>query len=521
MKRRAPFAGAHMKFWRLVFSRLSIIGLFLLLQLILFFAFTLSLTEFFIPYQITSLIIGLVILLKIVNTYGPPEHKIPWIVVVLLMPLFGTFLYFVFHRNRPSLPQRRAFKKIEQQTAAYLEKSHEPQRHAEQLPALGEAAGQSHHLFQASGMGAYDQTKSTFFATGEAFWESLLADLKAAKHFIFMEYFIIEEGRMWDAILEILREKAEQQVDVRVMYDDLGSITKIPAKYDRKLRSYGIHCVKFNPFRPILSAVHNNRDHRKITVIDGTVGYTGGINLADEYINHTHPYGVWNDAAVRLEGEGVKGLTMMFLQNFDFSTGSFDNFEEYMPAGDFAFHDCGWVQSFGDGPKPWLEEQVGENAYLNLINQAKHKLYVTTPYLIADHTLLNALTLAARRGVDVRIITPHVPDKRAVFWLTRSNYAPLIAGGVKIYEYTPGFMHAKVMLSDDTAIVGTINLDYRSLVHHFECGVWLHRTPCILDIAENFQKLFAESALQTEESAKLSFPARLAASLIKVFAVLF
>lgn len=510
-----------MKFWRLVFGRLSIICLCLLLQLILFFSFTLYLTEFFIPYQITSILIGIVVLLKIINTYGPPEHKIPWIVIVLTMPLFGVFLYFVFHRNRPSLSHRRAFQKIKQQTAAYLEQSHEPQRHAEQLSALGDAAGQSNHLYRAFGMGAYGNTKSTFFPSGEAFWESLLTDLKKAKRFIFLEYFILEEGHMWDAVLTVLKEKVQQQVDVRVIYDDIGSITKVPTKYDRTLRSYGIQCVKFNPFHPILSAVHNNRDHRKITVIDGVVGYTGGINLADEYINHTHPYGVWNDAAIRLEGEGVKSLTVMFLQTFDFSTGRTDNVEDYAPSGDFPFHDCGWVQPFGDGPKPWVEEQVGENAYLNLINQAKHKLYVTTPYLIADHTLLNALILAARRGVDVRIITPHIPDKRAVFWLTRSNYAPLIAGGVKIYEYTPGFMHAKVMLADDTAIVGTINLDYRSLVHHFECGVWLHRTPCILDIAENFQTLFAESALQTEESAKLSFPARLVTSLIKIFAILF
>ena len=312
----------------------------------------------------------------------------------------------------------------------------------------------------------WEHTAVTYFPLGEDKFAALLPALRQAKHFIFLEYFIIEEGRMWDAILEILREKAEAQLDVRVMYDDLGSISKVSSKYDRKLRSYGINCVKFNPFRPILSAVHNNRDHRKIAVIDGVIGYTGGANLADEYINETHPFGIWKDAALRLEGEGVKSLTMMFLQNFDFSTGRFDRFEDYLPKSEPSFRDCGWVQAFGDGPKPWSEEQVGENAYLNLINQAKHKLYVMTPYLIADHTLMNALILAARRGVDVRVVTPHIPDKRAVYWLTRSNYAPLIEGGVKIYEFTPGFIHSKVMLSDDTAIVGTINLDYRSLVHH-------------------------------------------------------
>ena len=510
-----------MKFWRLVFSRLTIIALFLLIQLIIFFVFTLSLSEFFIPYQITSLIVGLIVFLKIINTYGPPEHKIPWIAAVLVMPLFGVFLYFIFHKNRPSRPQRKAFQKIEEQTVAYLEESHEPQRHADQLEQLGDAAGQSCHLYQATGMGAYSDTKSTYYPTGEAFWEALLVDLKRAKHFIFLEYFIIEEGRMWDAILEILREKAEAQLDVRVMYDDLGSISKVSSKYDRKLRSYGINCVKFNPFRPILSAVHNNRDHRKIAVIDGVIGYTGGANLADEYINETHPFGIWKDAALRLEGEGVKSLTMMFLQNFDFSTGRFDRFEDYLPKSELSFRDCGWVQAFGDGPKPWSEEQVGENAYLNLINQAKHKLYVMTPYLIADHTLMNALILAARRGVDVRVVTPHIPDKRAVYWLTRSNYAPLIEGGVKIYEFTPGFIHSKVMLSDDTAIVGTINLDYRSLVHHFECGVWLHRTPSVIDIGRDFQETFSVCTLQTEESAKLSFPARIMGSLIKIFAVLF
>ena len=305
------------------------------------------------------------------------------------------------------------------------------------------------------------------------------------------------------------------------MYDDIGSINKIKSNYYKKLRKMGIACVKFNRFKPIMTAVHNNRDHRKITVIDGTIGYTGGINFADEYINEKTLYGHWKDTGIRLEGEAVKNLTIMFLQNYSVWNKKEEQMANYIPLQTNTDYKDGVVFAFGDGPNPLYPEAVGENAYLNIINNAKKYVYITTPYLIIDYLLLNALRNASLRGVDVKIITPHIPDKKTVFLLTRSNYTALIEAGVKIYEYTPGFIHSKVILSDDeVAIVGTINLDYRSLVHHFENGVWLYKTSSIKSIAFDLQNTLSVSKQISKKDAKQNFFVRIICSILNLFSPL-
>ena len=330
-----------------------------------------------------------------------------------------------------------------------------------------------------------------------------------------MEYFIIETGQMWNKILNILQNKVREGVEVRVMYDDLGTIHKLPSNYHKKLRKIGIKCVKFNSFVPIMSALHNNRDHRKITVVDGKVGFVSGLNIADEYINVVQKYGYWKDTGIKITGEAVGSLLMMFLQLYNVQTQKLEDYKPYLKDIE-PVKANGLVCPFGDGPKYFYEDYIAENVYLNMINQAEKYIWITTPYLIVDSKLTNSLCLAAKRGVDVRIITPHVPDKKIIFRITRSSYKTLQEAGVKIYEYEKGFIHSKQFLCDDeVAIVGTINLDYRSLLHHYECGVLMCKVDCLKDIKRDFEYLFNVSI--NMKDFKLSKIARLYCAILKVF----
>ena len=350
----------------------------------------------------------------------------------------------------------------------------------------------------------------------------MLEELEKAEHYIFLEYFIIEEGQMWDPILEILRRKAAQGVDVRVLYDDLGCIFKLPDGYDKLLESYGIRACVFNPFIPVLNLRMNNRDHRKICVIDGHTGFTGGINLADEYINVRELHGHWKDTAIMLKGDAVWSLTVMFLTMWDFVKGEKSDYELYRPQihQNVQYPHDGLVQPFTDNPLD--NEPVGENVYLNMINRAQRYVYITTPYLIISNEMMTALTNAAKSGVDVRIITPHVPDKWYVHMVSQAHYSQLIEAGVRIFEYTPGFIHAKSFVADDLyAVVGTINLDYRSLYLHFECATWLYRCSCIAAIYEDFkhtQEVSQEITLA--DCRAVPFRKRLLRNVLKVFAPL-
>lgn len=339
----------------------------------------------------------------------------------------------------------------------------------------------------------YGNTDLTYYPLGEQLFVAMVEDLKKAEKFIFMEYFIIEGGLFWNTILEILKEKAASGVEVRVVYDDIGCMMTLPGNYYKKLAKYGIKAVPFSRLRGQANNEFNNRSHRKITVIDGKVGYTGGVNIADEYINRIQKFGHWKDVGLRLQGEAVNELTRLFLIDYGLNDkNAADNFADYYSYEQY--EQDGYCVPFGDGPKPVYDRQVSKSVILNMLNQAKRYVYITTPYLIIDSELTEALENAAIRGIDVRIITPHIPDKKLVFLMTRSHYNRLMRAGVKIYEYESGFVHAKTYLSDDeTAMIGTVNMDYRSLVHHFENGVWVYKHKVIENVKKDFSDTQAKS----------------------------
>jgi cardiolipin synthase len=327
-------------------------------------------------------------------------------------------------------------------------------------------------LCSISGASVFTNTKQTYYPLGEDMWQAMLPDLEKAENFIFMEYFIIEEGMFWDSILEILKRKASEGVTVRVLYDDIGCMSTLPGDYHKQLGKFGIEAKPFSRLRGQADSEFNNRSHRKICVIDGKVGYTGGVNIADEYINKIERFGHWKDTAIRLEGEAVWELTRLFLTDYGINVKKLPEtkFELYPKQNEIRAD--GYVIPFGDGPSPLYDRRIGKSVIQNMLASATKYMYMTTPYLIIDNDLCQSIENAALRGVDVRIIVPHIPDKKLVFGMTRSFYHRLMKSGVRIYEYKPGFIHAKSYIADDDyAMIGTINLDYRSLVHHFENGV--------------------------------------------------
>ncbi len=523
------------KYLKLIFSRFFLIAL----TIILVFAFNVlvvlaglyiaeeALAAYFpagspyihLIFAAVQWLVVIVTVLHIVNRDMIPETKIPWILCVVVLNVFGVAVYIVFSYNRPSKRQRRIYSMLSEQSRKFA-------RCALPRETLSGELGRWLPASDALCKGdpnavVHMGTKTEYFPSGEAFLERLLEDLRGAKEYIFLEYFIIARGKMWDSILGILKQKVKEGVEVRIIYDDIGCMGKIRAGYYKMLRKEGILCRKFNHFVPIIANIHNNRDHRKIAVVDGKIGYTGGINLADEYINEIHPFGVWKDAAVRLEGEGVKNFVLMFLRLYNLGTKDSEDFAPYLPETYEFFEGEGSVQPYGDGPRP-LYGQVGEEVYINILNGATKYVWIMTPYLIIDYHMRAAMLSAAARGVDVRIITPHIPDKKIPFALTRSNYMALIRGGVKIYEFTPGFVHAKNVLADDEiGVVGTINFDYRSLMHHFENAVLMHGTQANLQLKRDFEETFEISALQTEEDARKSVVWRGICEVAKVFAPMF
>jgi cardiolipin synthase len=389
------------------------------------------------------------------------------------------------------------------------------------LPAgRPEDAGLAAYLRKAGGFPVYDKTTVDYYPVGEAFFPAFLADLERAESYIFLEYFIIENGKMWDAVEDILARKAKAGVEVRVLYDGTCEFTKLPHSFPQYLKTLGIKCRVFARVRPFVSTHYNYRDHRKIAVIDGRVAYTGGINLADEYINHTHPFGHWKDTAIRLEGEAVRSFLQMFLQMWQVEDRQL-SFEPYLSAPiPPAEQAAGWVIPYGDCP---LDDQpVGEWVYTHILNQAKRYVHIMTPYLILGHELESALKFAAQRGVEVTILLPGIPDKKLAFALAKGHYKALTEAGVKIYEYAPGFLHAKSFVSDDCrAVVGTVNLDYRSLSHHFECGAFLLDVPAIAAIERDFQETLKRSTRIThQKAAHPGFWWKLGGMLMKAFAPL-
>jgi len=464
--------------------------------------------------------LGVIIFLSIVNKEQAAVYKMPWTILLLLFPVGGIIIYLTFGNVKMSKKHMRKFRSIyrEENDNYYFQ-----DKIMSEISLLSEkASGQAHYLKKESALPVLNNTETVFLPSGEKFFESLLEEIGKAEKYIFMEYFIVEEGKMWNSVHSLLLTKISEGVDVYFMYDDVGSMVRVPSNYYKILCKEGFKAVKYSPFKPVVSIIHNNRDHRKITVIDGKVGYMGGANLADEYINAIHPFGRWLDSSLMLKGQAVDSLVKLFIQlynmaskeNLDFGKFIVKNFEKH--------ENCGYVLPFGDAPAPIIYEHIGENAYLNVINQSNKYIYISTPYFIVDSNMTDALKNAAKRGVDVRIILPEIPDKRIINIMTKSNYSNLIAGGVKIYEYKGGFNHSKVFLSDsEIAIVGTINLDYRSLVHHFECAVWMYKTPAVKDIYNECIRLFENDCKEISPAkARLKLIPRMVKDILYIFAPL-
>ncbi len=507
-----------MKLLRIIFSKWSISIILLLAQVAAIGLIIYFLNAYYYIFQIVSLVIGIIVFFVLINRKENPEYKIPWLFLVLILPLFGVLFYLMFSKQHASKKTRKFYKEALDKLAPYVENNEDNEKVYEYM---GEYQGVAKYLKQTSGLGGQLNNDIKYYPVGEKMWVDMLEALNSAKKFILMEYFIIDPGIMWDSIHEILVKKAKEGVRVHLVYDDLGTMTMLKSSYYKKLRKEGIDAHKFNPFTPIVSAVYNNRSHRKIMVVDGEVAFTGGINLGDEYINKNDRLGHWKDTGIRVKGSAVNTLTALFFFDFIVAKRKIPEFDFYFNPNPKKFNQEGAIVPFGDGPKPMYEDQIGEESLISVIGRATKYFYITTPYLIIDYHLTMALKDAAKRGVDVRLVTPHIPDKKAVFCLTRSSYKFLRESGVKVYEYTPGFIHEKTYLCDDViGFVGTINLDYRSLTHHYECGAIIYKHECLKDIKEDFEHIFSISQY-IDDSFKLSVGAKLVNALLAVFRALF
>ena len=505
------------KILRFLTQRVVLTALLILIQALLLFGIIWKLNNYFIYFYAFSVLLSLLLTLRIINNKSNPAFKIAWLIPILLFPVLGGLVYLVFGSDRTGKYIRNKMGRIEKEMQDGISKANE-RSGIEKMPP--DVVNQSHYISNSAHCPPYKNTTVEYLPMGEVKFERMVQELKKAKRYIFMEYFIIQEGTMWNTILDVLEEKAKEGVDVRVIYDDMGCILTLPTGYEKTLREQGIQCQIFNPFIPILSSHFNTRDHRKICVIDGNVGFTGGINLADEYINGYEKHGHWKDTAILLKGEAVFSLTTMFLSMWDYLIKKEgEDYAAYYPDS-WDENAQGIVQPFADNPLD--DEAVGETVYLNLINKAKRYVYITTPYLILSNEMVTAMNTAAKSGVDVRIITPHVPDKWYVHAVSRSYYEMLVEAGVKIYEYTPGFVHAKTFVVDDEyAVVGTINLDYRSLYLHFECAAWMYKASCVTDVRDDFLKTQQMSQeITLEECRNISIPRRLGRSVLRVLAPL-
>lgn len=506
------------KMLKLLSSRLVITTLLILLQALFFIVVLWQLSSYFVYIYFGFIIISFGILIYIMNEDGSPSLKLPWILIIFTAPVFGGLFYIMFAHNKLYKKDSKRFNDI-----YYKKKKIDLELNRLELEKASKIyAGQSSYIARHAIAPLHKNTTVKYFPIGEKMFVSVLEDLKKAEHFIFIEYFIIEEGKMWNSILDILKEKVKDGVDVRVIFDDMGCILTLPSHYDTYLKSLGIKCLVFNPFRPILSIGHNNRDHRKIMIIDGYIGYTGGINLADEYINEYPKYGHWKDTSIRLEGDAVINLTDLFLTSWNHFGRKKETLTKYAASTYHPkkFKNDGFVQPFGDNPVD--NELVGQTIYMNLINTATKYIYINTPYLIVSYEMIQSLCMAAKRGVDVRITTPYIPDKWYVHIITQSHYRTFIDAGIKIYEYKPGFNHAKSFVVDDiVAVIGSINLDYRSLMHHFECGVWLYKNSVIADMKEDYEKTLGKCIrIKKEMLQNIPWYKRWARNIIQFFSPL-
>lgn len=508
--------------FRLVFSRTTFGVLFILIQILVLLATFQWLSNYMIYIFGGFTLLSAVVVLHILNKQKSPSYQLAWIIPILVLPVFGSLFYVFVEIQRGTRKMKKRLQVINQETAPYLEQD------ASVRQKLFQESRRSSHLADYmnnyGGYPIYDKTYVEYFSLGDHMYPRLLEELKKAERYIFMEYFIVQRGEMWDSVLEILEQKAREGVEVRVMYDGTCCLALLPYQYPEVLKRKGIKCKMFSPIKPILSSYQNNRDHRKITVIDGHTAFTGGVNLADEYINRKERFGHWKDTAIMLKGKAVNSFLMMYLQMWNVTEKEPELYQTYQKSSDYYYSPSlnmeGYVMPYGDSPLD--DETVGQHIYMDILNEARSYVHIMTPYLILDSDMMTALTFAAKRGVETIIIMPHIPDKLYAYLLARSYYEDLLAAGVRIYEYTPGFVHAKMFCSDhEKAVVGSINLDFRSLYLHFECAAYLYKNEAVRHVEQDFQETLAKcQEITIEECEKYPAVKKLAGQVLRLFAPL-
>lgn len=478
---------------KLVFGRTGVLLACLVIQLLVLLLGLRFLSQYVYVFFGGHLVFGILILVVIMNRMDNPAFQVSWAALVLLFPAFGGLLYLYIELQPGTRVLSGRIAEIEEKTSGCLKQ--DPQILQELQQQDPRTAQLINYIYKTEQYPVYRNGDTTYFSSGEAKFEALKTELLAAEYFIFLEYFIVSEGYMWDSIFEILKAKAKSGVEVRFLYDGMNELYNLPHDFQSQLKEAGIQCKVFSPVYPIISTHYNNRDHRKIAVIDGHTAFTGGVNLADEYINRKPRFGHWKDAAVRIRGEAVRSFTFMFLKMWDI-TEKIEDMSPYLEVHKIPEAQQGYVMPYP--ANPFGKERSAERVYLEILNNARDYVHIMTPYLVPSHEMLQALKYAAKRGVDVKLILPHIPDKKYAFALAHSYYKRLIEAGVKIYEYTPGFVHSKVFVSDDIrAVVGAINLDYRSLYLHFECAAFLYAVPEIQDVEVDFRTTLTRCQLIT------------------------
>ena len=493
--------------------------LIVLIGVVLQFGFAITIRLFFYKYlgiiTIFYSIISILIVLGILKESTRLSNDLPWIILILIFPIFGTILLITLNRNYSRSKLLKNIFKYENTYNKLLIQDKNIKKEVED-----QNLDNIKYLINRTNYFVSKNNDITYYDFGEKFYPELLKELEKAEKFIFMEYFIINEGVMWNGILNILKKKAKNGVDVRILYDDMGSIAMLKSNYSKELAKYGIKCISFNKLSPFRGIFMNNRDHRKMTIIDGKVAFSGGVNLSDEYININSNLGIWKDNGIKIVGDGIWNLTVMFLTLWNANRNEDKDITKFKYSFKINKNNKGYVIPYGVAPLH--KDLIGEDVYINMINSAKNYLYIMTPYLIIDTDMVNSLCRASKRGVDVRIIIPGIPDKKIVYTQTASFFKVLHDNGVKIYKFTKGFVHSKVFLSDNIrSVVGTINMDYRSLYLHFENGIYLENVSAINDIYKDFENTFKECKLLTKEDVKTGFIKSLWQAILRLFAPLF
>lgn len=507
--------------WKLIFGRTTILIALLLIQIVVLVGGFAVLEQYVFLFNYLFGFLSLLVIFFVLNARQNSIFKMTWILLILIAPLFGV-VFYIFTKIQPGTKyiEYRLATNIDAQEP-YLRQSMEVT--AELRRESQREAGLAKYVHEKGNYPIYRNSQVKYFPLGEDKFEEMVVQLKQAREFIFMEYFIVDKGYMWTTILKILQEKVKEGVEVRFMYDGTCSLTLLPPNYPERLKKLGIQCKMFAPVKPFLSTHQNNRDHRKILVIDGHTAFTGGVNIADEYINRIERFGHWKDTAIMIKGEAVKSFTLMFLQMWDIRESPATAYHKYI-RNEFrpepSLCSGGYILPYGDSPYDY--ENVGEYVYMDILYSATRYVHIMTPYLILDDEMITALTYAAKRGVEVIIIMPHIPDKLYAYLLARTYYPELIDAGVQIYEYVPGFVHAKVFSSDDEkAVVGTINLDFRSLYLHFECAAYIYRNPVVYEIESDFQDTLQHCRRITMKNCrKYNILKRIAGRILRIIAPL-